>query len=126
MQSHNVSSAPGGGREAEGMAWAAALPAAWRKAVVAPLSFEVFREYEVNAWRCVGRDEDGEPCYCAHAYLLNNLCSDDGEDFYEELAYGEALSAWRLRDGRWLAFRTVAGGGGEVQRFHSLSESMPR
>jgi hypothetical protein len=108
--------------------WQAFLPAEWRDMVIAPLDFKQHLEYEMAATRSFGYDVDGAACYYAHSYLLNESRSDDDEDFYEVVAYGESVHAWRLRDERWLTYRVVyAGGEGSPGRgFYSLSEQAPR
>ena len=82
----------------------------------------------MSAKRTVGYDEDDQPCYCAFHYVLTTLKSDDGELFYEAPEYAEALSSWRLRDERWLIYREVIANpsAGFVQKFFTLSDSMPR
>ena len=108
--------------------WQKALPAEWRTAAVSPLHFSTYREYEMPASRTLGYDEDGTPCYYHHVYILGALHSDDDEEFYETVAYGEEVEAWRLRDERWLIWRIVH----EEERcsgnrgFYSFSEKMPR
>lgn len=111
-----------------GVRWWQDLPASWRDLVVVPITFEVSREYEMAADRTIGRDEDDEPCYCAFRYVLTELRSDDDDVFYEEAVYAESLTAWRLRDARWLILRKVTGNYllGAVHSFFSLSDSMPR
>lgn len=108
--------------------WQNGLPAEWRVAAIAPLHFATFREYEIPASRTLGYDEDGLPCYYHHSYVLGELRSDDDEEFYEHIAYGEEVEAWRLRDERWLIWRIVHEDG--VCRgnrgFYSFSERMPR
>lgn len=108
--------------------WSAELPSDWHQAVVSPLDVKVHRDYEADAIRVLGRDEDGALCYSAHRYSLREPRSDDGEDFFLAPVYGEALRAWRLRDGRWLIHRVVAVGEElETARgFYSFSETAPR
>ena len=107
--------------------WRAFLPAEWRSMVSAPLAFRHYEEPELEALRVFGEDEDGAACYYAHRYLIRDLRSDDGEEFYLAPAYGESITAWRLRDGRWLVHRVVSVGEevGAGQGFYSFSESMP-
>lgn len=108
--------------------WLSGLPAAWRDRVVAPGTFRVFREYEVPARRLIGYDEQGQPCYCVYDYRLIDLRSDDDEEFYQALAYGESVTAWRLNDARWLVHRCVEALGEEGGRDSdfSVEEWMPR
>jgi hypothetical protein len=77
----------------EESAWSQNLPPAWKELVVAPVAFDVFREYEIAADRTVGRDEDAAPCYCTSRYLMTDLRSDDDDTFYEALSYAETLTA---------------------------------
>lgn len=115
-------------REGGDVRWAQDLPPDWRAMVVAPLAVDIYRDYEADAVRLIGRDEDERPCFTAHRFVLSEPRSDDGDDFYSVVAYGEALAAWRLRDERWLIFRIVVRDG-EVEHgrgFYSFGESMPR
>lgn len=109
--------------------WQKGLPAEWPKwrlAAVTPLNFSTFREYEMPASRTPGYDEDGQPCYYHHCYVLGELLSDDDEAFYEHIAYGEEVEAWRLRDERWLIWRIVHENGGcrGNRGLYCFSESM--
>jgi hypothetical protein len=115
-------------RDTAGPDWRRDLPAAWCDQVIAPITSEMLREYEIAADRTNGFDENDEPCYCAFRYVLTELRSDDDDVFYEEPVYAESLTAWRLRDGRWLILRKVTGNCslGTEHRFFSLSDSMPR
>lgn len=101
--------------------WHGGLPAEWRDAVVEPLGFRRFHDYEAAALRVLGSDESDQPCYSHYQYRLSETRSDDDEDFYEETLYAEWGTSWRLRDGRWLTFRQVGERG-----FFSFSEEMPR
>lgn len=115
-------------QDARDIPWGQDLPSAWETLVVAPLRFDVFQEYEMPADRTLGYDEDGAPCYCAFRFILTALKSDDGEMFYEAPDHNEALTAWRLRDKRWLIYREVVADleQGVVQGFFSFSNAMPR
>lgn len=62
--------------------WDARLPASWRSQVRAPRRFEVFREPELAAERCFGYDAKQVACYYAHSYCIDELRSDDDEEFY--------------------------------------------
>lgn len=108
--------------------WLRFLPDEWRDMVIAPLDFQQHREYEMAAMRCFGYDVDGAACYYAHSYALNESRSDDDEDFYEVVAYGESVHAWRLRDERWLTYRVVYTGGDALpaRGFYSFSDKAPR
>ena len=108
--------------------WQKGLPVEWRIAAIAPLNFSTFREYEIPASRTLGYDENGQACYYRHSYVQGELCSDDDEEFYEHIAYGEEVEAWRLRDERWLIWRIQHEDGGcrSNRGFYSFSESMPR
>lgn len=85
--------------------WQHGLPSEWRAAAITPFSFASYREYEIPATRTLGYDQDGDPCYCRLAYLLGTLRSDNDEEFYEAVVYGEEVHAWRLRGARWLIWR---------------------
>jgi hypothetical protein len=108
--------------------WRAQLPSEWREQVIPPRTFRVFREYEIAARRVIGYDNDQQPCYCAYDCRLVDLCSDDDEDFYTELAYRESVTAWRIQDGRWLIDRSVEalGDNGNCERCLSIETQMPR
>jgi hypothetical protein len=94
--------------------------------VIAPLSLETYRDYEMAAERVVGRDEDDAPCYCASRFIVTETRSDDDEEFYQVAAYAEAISAWRLRDGRWLIHRLITRDGERSTGFYSFGDDMPR
>ena len=125
---NGVSSAPACRKHDREPDWQKGLPVEWRVAAVAPLNFSIFREYEIPASRTLGYDEEGQPCYYRHSYVLGELCSDDDEEFYEHIAYGEEVEAWRLRDERWLIWRIQHEDGGcrGNRGFYSFSENMPR
>lgn len=107
--------------------WDRHLPEDWRDAVEMPLYFEHYSEYEINAQRSVGYDADDQPCFTAHRFQLTRLVSDDDEEFYEIVAYSEELAAWRLRDERWLVFRTSSTDNrGQPRGFYAFSPQMPR
>ena len=108
--------------------WTADLPPEWRPMAIAPLSFSVHRDYELPASRTIGYDEEMATCFYRHTYVLGELCSDDGEEFYEAIVYGEEVCAWRLRDDRWLVWK-ITHEHGECRGnrgFYSFSEQMPR
>lgn len=108
--------------------WLVGLPAAWRQQVCAPLCFEIHRDHELAAQRVFGRDEDGAPCYYAHRWTLSEPCSDDDEEFYLLPTAGESVTAWRLRDERWLVRRVVLASEhcAPSQPFYVFSDRMPR
>ena len=113
-------------RRAASTSWQTDLPADWRHMVVAPLALATYRDYEMAAERVVGRDEDEQPCYCASRFIVVDTRSDDDEEFYQVAVYAESLSAWRLRDGRWLIHRYISRDGERGSGFYSFAESMPR
>jgi hypothetical protein len=94
--------------------------------VIAPLELRTYRDYEMAAERVVGRDENGQPCYCATRFIVAETRSDDDEEFYQVAAYAESLSAWRLRDDRWLIHRFITREGGGGSGFYSFADHMPR
>ncbi|MGB4672857.1 MAG: hypothetical protein WBH99_02785 [Azovibrio sp.] len=114
--------------EREDRSWQEHLPQDWRELVVAPLDLRRYQDYELAAHRVVGYDADGKPCYTAHRFSLAEPRSDDGEEFYTVLAYGEELAAWRLRDERWLVWREVRAEETceQARSFYCLSQDMPR
>lgn len=107
--------------------WREFLPDSWREQTIEALDFTEYREYEIAARRCFGSDEDSVRCFYAHDYALEAIRSDDDEEFYPVIAYGETVRAWRLRDGRWLIYRTVSTGeaGQQSSTFYSFSEQAP-
>ncbi len=107
--------------------WKSTLPTEWRSAAISPLTFANYRDYEIPASRTLGYDEDGTACYYRHVYILSVLCSDDDDEFYETIAYGEEVEGWRLRDTRWLVWRILHEDGGcrGNRGFFSFSEEMP-
>ena len=106
--------------------WRLNLPKEWQRLVVAPLATETYRDYEMAAERIIGRDEDEQPCYCRSRFVVTEMRSDDDEEFYQVVAYAELLSAWRLRDGRWLIYRLIKREGERGSGFYSFSYRMPR
>lgn len=108
--------------------WLADLPAHLATLVVAPVSLEVHREYEMQAERVQGRDAANAPCFYEHRYVLTQLRTDDDEVFYEVPVYAEALTSWRLIDERWLVCRTTVDrlGRSGAQTQFTLSACMPR
>lgn len=113
-------------RPAEPTAWQTDLPSEWRAMVIAPLALTTYRDFEMAAERVVGRDEDDQPCYCASRFIVAETRSDDDEEYYQVAAYAESLSAWRLRDGRWLIHRFIMRDGERGIGFYSFAERMPR
>ena len=115
-------------QERESCPWQAHLPLTWRERVVAPLELRRYRDQEIAAERVLGYDAAGRPCYTAYRFSLTEPRSDDGEEFYAVLAYGEALAAWRLADGRWLVWREIRAEESchEARSFYSLVQEMPR
>lgn len=113
-------------RRQPAVAWRRDLPKQWHRQVVAPLLIERFRDYEMAAERSIGRDEDDQPCYCAARFLVTDLRSDDDEEYYQVAAYAESLTAWRLRDGRWLIHRLISREGEGGSGFYTIGDRMPR
>ena len=108
--------------------WLDDLPDGLKELVVAPVRFNVARDYELLADHTQGCDETNQPCYCEFRVVLTQLRSDDDEVFYEASVYAESLRSWRLVDDRWLVCRT-AGSSSDGLGFHaklSLSDAMPR
>ena len=112
----------------ESFPWSQDLPPSLRDLVVAPVHFEVIREYEMQAQSTRGRDATNEPCFCEFRHMVTQLRSDDDEAFYEVPVYAEALTSWRLRDARWLVCRTTVDRNAFAieQTCLSLSDTMPR
>ena len=108
--------------------WTDRLPAEWRDRVVPPSGFRVYREHEIPARRVLGFDGAGALCFCAHDYRLVEPRSDDDEDFYQALAYGESVAAWRLLGQGWLVHRSIApeGDDGVAESHLSLQPQAPR
>jgi hypothetical protein len=85
-------------------------------------------DYEVAAERVLGRDDEGDPCYCHYQCVLTEVACDDGDEFFEDLAYAEDLRAWRLDTGAWLVRRAVTTAEAEdVERVEFCTmDTMPR
>ncbi|HEY8908163.1 MAG TPA: hypothetical protein VIM63_19250 [Rhodoferax sp.] len=96
--------------------------------MVTPVSFDVSRDYEMQAEHTHGRDVANQPCFSEFRFVLTQLCSDDDEVFYEAPVYAESLTSWRLLDQRWLVCRTQVSGVDQArgQTSLSLSDTMPR
>ena len=111
-----------------GTRWADELPPALKDLVVAPIRFDVFKEYELQAERTCGCDAANQPCYCAFQMVQTQLCSDDDEVFFTEPVYAESITSWRLLDERWLVCKTTVCGleQTEFQSGFYLSNTMPR
>lgn len=105
--------------------WCALLPALWRPMAVTPVVFDLQRDYEVAAERLRGEDEAGKCCFRSYRYLAHDMRSDDDEDYYMAVTYGISLTAWLLRDGRWLSRRLSSDGSESGRVFFVLGESDP-
>jgi hypothetical protein len=112
----------------EDQSWQTHLPPEWRSQVESPLELRRYQDYEMAATRVVGYDADDQPCYTAYRFSLVEPHSDNGEEFYSVLTYDEELSAWRLRDDRWLIWREIRSkeNRGEARSFYCLAQTMPR
>jgi len=86
--------------------WSRHLPPALKDLVVTPVSFQVSRDYEIQAEHTHGRDISNQPCFSQFQFVLTGLHCDDDEIFYEIPVYTESLTSWRLLDERWLVFRS--------------------
>lgn len=111
-----------------GTRWEDELPPALKDLVVPPISFDVFKEYELQADRTCGCDATNQPCYCAFRLIQTQLRSDDDEVYFEEPVYAESITSWRLLDERWLVCHTTVASFDDaaVQTRFSLSDAMPR
>ena len=108
--------------------WLACLPDEWQASVVAPLDLVEHHDYEVAAASCLGYDGDGAVCYYAHGYALDEIRSDDDEDYYPVVVYSEAVHAWRLHDARWLVRRVThaCGEGSPGRARYAIAERCPK
>lgn len=108
--------------------WLQDLPAPLKSLVVAPVSFEVAQDYELQADHTHGRDAAHQPCFSEFRFVLTQLRSDDDEVFYEQPVYAESLTSWRLLDERWLTCRTTVARFEEagIESCFSVSDAMPR
>jgi hypothetical protein len=115
-------------RQAKVIRWTDDLPPQLQGLVVAPVRFDVFQEFEMQADRTCGRDVTNQPCYSEFRFVVTQLRSDDDEVFFEVPVYAETLTSWRLLDERWLICRTISGKFdlAESQTSFSLSDTMPR
>ena len=108
--------------------WMTDLPLDLKDLVVAPVSVDLFNEYEMQADGAQGRDTVNAPCFYEFRYVLTQLRSDDDEVFYEAPVYAETLTSWRMIDERWLVCRTTLdrlNHRGPQTRL-SVSDRMPR
>lgn len=104
--------------------WAERLPLLWRSLTVGPLWVDVNRDADAGAERWMGYDEEEQPCYCRYRFQvpIGRMGPRD------EGLYSEDLTAWRMRDGRWLIHRVINchAEGKTTYAFYAFSESMPR
>jgi len=87
--------------------WMSDLPRQLKDLVITPVRFDVHHEHEIAAERTIGRDVFGKICFCDSKYVLTDLQSDDGDTLYEDPAYAESTTSWRMVDSRWLVCRTT-------------------
>lgn len=108
--------------------WSQDLPPPLKDLVLAPVNFDVARDYEIRAEHTQGRDAANRPCFSEFRFVLTQLRSDDDEVFYEVPVYAESQTAWRLFDERWLVCRTRVRGGAHAgsETSLALSDAMPR
>jgi hypothetical protein len=105
--------------------WLENLPEEWLNAVEAPLYYAHYREYEISAERAVGYDADDKPCFTCHRFLITQTSASNTAQ--PVVTFSERMSAWRLRDDRWLVFRrNSANHGSEPASFYAFSSTMPR
>lgn len=105
--------------------WLEDLPAEWLNAIDPPLYYTQYHEYEISAERAVGYDADDKPCFTCHRFLLTQTGT--SESTQPVVTFSERMSAWRLRDDRWLVFRrNSANHGSEPASFYAFSSTMPR
>ena len=111
-----------------GISWRDDLPLDLTHLVVAPVKFDVARDYEMWADHTQVCDARNQPCYCEFRFVLTQLRSDDDEVFYEAPVYAESVRSWRLVDERWLVCKdTVENFEPSVTQTHLyLSYTMPR
>lgn len=76
----------------------------------------------------IGDDQTGKPRFCASDYRLIEPRSDDDEEIYPALTYGESVRAWRLLDGHWLVrrWRQPFGEDGDAETSLGFGTRMPR
>ena len=119
--------AAGGNDRDDAHDWRAFLPGDWQACIVAPQELVEHRDYEVAAARCLGYDDAGALCYYAHGYALDEIRSDDDEEYYPVVVYSEAVHAWRLLDARWLVRRVThsCGDGAPGRARYELAECCP-
>lgn len=113
--------------------WQARLPPSWKGQVVVPLWVNVHRDHEVGAERWLGFNEDDQPCYCRYRFVVSGQEAPDHEaqgetETERRVSYCEDLTAWLMRDGRWVIHREILS---QAERptsysFYALSERMPR
>ena len=106
--------------------WQQTLTAEWAWRVTHPVTFRTASDPEVAAMRVRGYDPDGAQCYYAHRYAIPTPCSDDGEEFYEVVAYAEHVEAWLLLDGGWLVYRLQREDGRGIRHGFQVESQCPR
>lgn len=109
--------------------WKTDLPEDLCIAVAQPHRFEYFEEPSAHAEKMLGYDKSGLCCYYRHAYALTRDVLDDEDNFYEEVAYREIVTAWLLENGQWLCCKSIKTGVGcstvSAPRYE-LAHSRPR
>ena len=110
------------------VAWMDGLPPDLIGMVVEPVRFDIASDFELAADRSLGLDAEGQACFCAFRYVRTALRSDDDEIYYQAPVYAETVTAWRLKDSRWLASHTTIGNfdAGAARTWLSISQDMPR
>jgi hypothetical protein len=110
------------------VAWSDDLPTPLKHLVVAPVSFQVHHDYEMQAEHTDGCDATNRLCFCEFHFVMTQLRSDDDDVFFETPVYSETLTSWRLIDDRWLVCHTtmdrLAADGSHTRL--SISNAMPR
>jgi CxxC motif-containing protein (DUF1111 family) len=95
--------------------WTKDLPFEYSGKVVIPVRFECFEEPSAHARKVLGNDRHGRCCYYHHQYSLMREVVDDEDNFYQEEAYWEEISAWRLAGGNWLQRSISSGNAGSCR-----------
>lgn len=116
------------GRDSRRCRWQDGLPERWKDCVVVPAFFWHHRDYEIQAERIVGYEDEDQPCYCEYRIDFERAKASGPAPAAEVPQYWEHVSAWRLRDGHWLMLKRLYFGAtpAQEQAFFCLSAGMPR
>jgi hypothetical protein len=82
--------------------WAEQLKGEVARLVEAPVRFERHEDRSVPASKVIGYDARGERCYYRHQYVMREERFDEDDLPMRVETWHEEVTAWRMRDSRWL------------------------